>query len=247
LISELLAENITSISIGVGDTTNFATFEGISVSPTNPGYVKINNEIVSYSNVSASGVLTIVSGGRGIDSTIVSTHPINSLMYKYELNGVSLRRINKTHDISDLNIGLDGYYLEIDTSANGNGTNRSADGSFTGAPQLSFTSQQTTGGSGVLATENIQFNALVPTYDILTPGSTTFVNANIRSVTGTSIGGDETSFLDLGFEPVPELSFLILTNVFTILNLSIYCKYHKNQFLKSLFIKNKNLKYILLE
>ena len=202
LISELLAENITSISIVVGDTTNFATFEGISVSPTNPGYVKINNEIVSYSNVSASGVLTIVSGGRGIDSTIVSTHPINSLMYKYELNGVSLRRINKTHDISDLNIGLDGYYLEIDTSANGNGTNRSADGSFTGAPQLSFTSQQTTGGSGVLATENIQFNALVPTYDILTPGSTTFVNAKIRSVTGTSIGGDETSFLDLGFEPV---------------------------------------------
>ena len=200
LTSELLAENITSISIGTGDTTNFATFERISVSPTNPGYVKINNEIVGYSNVSASGVLTIVSGGRGIDSTIISTHPINSLMYKYELNGVSLRRINKTHDISDLNIGLDGYYLEIDTSANG--TNRSTDLTFTGAPQLSFTNQQTTGGSGVLATENIQFNALVPTYDILTPGSTTFVNANIRSVTGTSIGGNETSFLDVGFEPV---------------------------------------------
>ena len=202
LTSELLAENVTSISIGAGDTTNFSTFEGISVSPTNPGYVKINNEIVSYSGVSASGILTIVSGGRGIDSTIVSTHPINSLMYKYELNGVSLRRINKTHDISDLNIGLDGYYLEIDTSANGNGVNRSTDGSFTSAPQLSFTSQQTVGGSGVLATENIQFNALVPTYDILTPGSTTFVNANIRSVTGTSIGGNETSFLDVGFEPV---------------------------------------------
>jgi hypothetical protein len=202
LTSELLAENITSISIGAGDTTNFATFEGISVSPTNPGYVKINNEIVSYSNVSASGVLTIVSGGRGIDSTIVSTHPINSLMYKYELNGISLRRINKTHDISDLDIGLDGYYLEIDTSANGNGINRSTDGSFTSAPQLSFASQQTAGGSGVFATENIQFNALVPTYDILTPGSTTFVNANIRSVTGTSIGGNETSFLDVGFEPV---------------------------------------------
>ena len=203
LTSELLAENITSISIGAGDTTNFATFEGILVSPTNPGYVKINNEIIEYSNVSSSGVLTIVAGGRGIDSTIVSTHPINSLMYKYELNSVSLRRINKTHDISDLNIGLDGYYLQIDTSANGNyGINRSSDGSLTGAPQLSFASQQTSGGSGVLATENIQFNALVPTYDILTPGSTTFVNANIRSVTGTSIGGNETSFLDVGFEPV---------------------------------------------
>jgi hypothetical protein len=202
LTSELLAENITSISIGAGDTTNFATFEGISVSPTNPGYVKINNEIIGYSNVSASGILTIISGGRGIDSTIVSTHPINSLVYKYELNGISLRRINKTHDISDLNIGLDGYYLEIDTSANGNGINRSTDGSFAGAPQLSFMSNQTIGGSGVLATENIQFNALVPTYDILTPGSATSVDAKIRSVSGTSIGGNETSFLDKGFEPV---------------------------------------------
>ena len=202
LTSELLAENITSISIGSGDTSNFATFEGIPVSATNPGYVKINNEIIGYSNVNASGILTIISGGRGIDSTIVSTHPINALMYKYELNGISLRRINKTHDISDLNIGLDGYYIEIDTSANGNGINRSTDGSFIGSPQLSFTSQQTVGGSGVLATENIQFNALVPTYDILTPGSATSVDAKIRSVSGTSIGGNETSFLDKGFEPV---------------------------------------------
>ena len=200
LTSELLSENITSISVGAADTTNFATFEGIRVTPTNPGYVKINNEIIGYSDVSASGILTIISGGRGIDSTIVSTHDINSLMYKYELNGVSLRRINKTHDISDLNIGLDGYYLEIDTSSNG--INRSTDGSFTGAPQLSFISQQTVGGSEVLATENIQFNALVPTYDILTPGSATSVNAKIRSVSGTSIGGNETSFLDNGFEPV---------------------------------------------
>ena len=200
LTSELLAENITSISIGAGDTTNFATFEGVPVSPINTGYVKINNEIIEYSNVSPSGILTIVSGGRGIDSTIISTHPINSLVYKYELNGISLRRINKNHDISDLNIELDGYYLEINTSTNG--TNRQTDGSLTNTPQLSFISQQTLGGSEVLATENIQFNSLVPTYDILTPGSATSVNAKIRSVSGTSIGGNETSFLDNGFEPV---------------------------------------------
>jgi hypothetical protein len=202
LTSELLAENISSISVAIGDTTSFATFEGIAVSANNPGYVKIDNEIIGYSQVTSGGALTLISGGRGIDSTIVSTHSINSLMYKYELNGISLRRINKTHDISDLNIGLDGYYVEIDTSANGNGINRSNDGSLTGAPQLSFTSQQTLGGSKVLATENIQFNALVPTYDILTPGSATSINAKIRSVTGTSIGGNETSFLDNSFEPV---------------------------------------------
>jgi hypothetical protein len=202
LVSELLSENITSISIGIADTANFSNFEGIPVSPTNPGYVKINNEIIGYSQVSGSGILTIISGGRGIDSTIISNHPINSLVYKYELNGISLRRINKTHDISDLNIGLDSYYIEVDTSGSGNGINRSTDGSFAGSPQLSFISQQSLGGSKILATENIQFNALVPTYDILSPGSATSVNAKIRSVTGTSIDGDETSFLDKGFEPI---------------------------------------------
>ena len=202
LTSELLAENVSSISIGAGDTANFAIFEGIPVSPTNPGYVKINNEIIEYSNVNSSGVITITQNGRGVDSTIISTHEINSLMYKYELNGISLRRINKSHDISDFNIGLDEYYLEIDTSENGNGLDRSSDGSLSGAPQLSFTNQQTLGGNKVFATENIQFNSLVPTYDILSPGSATSVNAKIRTVSGTSVGGNETSFLDNSFEPV---------------------------------------------
>jgi hypothetical protein len=60
-------------------------------------------------------------------------------LYKYELNGVSLRRINTTHDIDDLDIGLDGYYIEIDRTTNG--INRSTDGSPAGMPQLQFTSE----------------------------------------------------------------------------------------------------------
>ena len=83
---------------------------------------------------------------RSIDSTISIDRDVNSLMYKYELNGVSLRRINTTHDIDDLDIGLDGYYLQIDRSANGTNVNRSADGSPAGMPQLQFTSESTLGG-----------------------------------------------------------------------------------------------------
>jgi hypothetical protein len=116
------------------------------------------------------------------------------------LNGVSLRRINTTHDISDLDIGLDGYYLEIDRTTNG--VNRSADGSPAGMPQLQFTSESTLGGSKVLASENILYSSIVPTYDLITPGSSTSVSAVIRSVSGTSVSGNETSFLDNGFEPV---------------------------------------------
>jgi hypothetical protein len=187
----------TSTSISIGNTSNFGTFEGITVSGSNPGYVKIGNEIISYESVGSGSLGTIV---RGIDSTISITHETDTLLYKYELNGISLRRINTTHDISDLNIGIDGYYLEIDRASNG--TNRSTDGSLAGAPQLSFASESKLGGSKVLATENILYSSIVPTYDLNTPGSSTSTSAVIRSVTGTSISGNETSFIDNGIDPI---------------------------------------------
>jgi hypothetical protein len=196
-ITSSLTSTSTTISVAIGDTSNFATFEGVLVSGSNPGYVKIGNEIIKYESI-GSGFLGTIT--RGIDSTISINHDVNSLMYKYELNGVSLRRINTTHDISDLDIGLDGYYLEIDRTANG--VNRSGDGSPAGMPQLQFTSEANLGGSKVLASENILYSSIVPTYDIITPGSSTSVSAVIRSVSGTSVSGNETSFLDNGFEPV---------------------------------------------
>ena len=190
----------TSTTISIGNTSNFGTFEGIPVSGSNPGYVKIGNEIISYGSVGSGSLGTIV---RGIDSTISITHETDTLLYKYELNGISLRRINTTHDIDDLNIGIDGYYLKIDrTDGTSNGKNRNTDGSLAGAPQLSFASESKLGGSKVLATENILYSSIVPTYDLNTPGSSTSTSAVIRSVTGTSISGNETSFIDNGIEPI---------------------------------------------
>jgi hypothetical protein len=197
VITSLLTSTSTTISVAIGDTSNFGTFEGISVSATNPGYVKIENEIIRYESI-GNGFLGTIT--RGVDSTIPIDYTTNTLIYKYELNGVSLRRINTTHDISDLDIGLDGYYLEIDRTANG--INRSADESTAGTPQLSFSSESSLGGPKVLASENILYSSIVPTYDLITPGSSTSVSAVIRSVSGTSVSGNETSFLDNGFEPV---------------------------------------------
>jgi hypothetical protein len=194
LSATLTSQEVSTISIG--DTSNFGTFEGVAVGAANTGYVKIENEIIAYDNV-GNGTLTIASNGRGMDSTIVIPHDVNSLVYKYELNGVSLRRINKTHDISDFGIGLDRYYVEIDRTLNG--TNRSSD---TTTPQLSFTSEANLGGSKVLSTENIQYSSIVPCYDIVTPGSSTSATARIRTTSGTSVGGNETSFLDNGFESI---------------------------------------------
>jgi hypothetical protein len=208
IVTSRLTSTSTTISVAIGDTSNFANFEGVFVSGSNPGYVKIGNEIIKYESI-GSGFLGTIT--RGIDSTISIDHDVNSLMYKYELNGVSLRRINTTHDISDLDIKLDGYYLEIDRTVNG--VNRSSDGSPTGIPQLQFISQANLGGSKVLASENILYSSIVPTYDLITPGSSTSVSAVIRSVSGTSVSGNETSFLDNGFESIQLNSLNTLKTV----------------------------------
>jgi hypothetical protein len=192
LSAQLLSTDVSIINLS--DITNFKTFEGVVVSSDNPGYVKIENEVIRYIDVVNNTLTGIV---RGIDSTIPLDYAANTLVSKYEMNGVSLRRINTNHDISDYEIGIDNYYIEIDRSANG--TDRSSD--LIGFPELSFTGESTVGGSSVYATSNISYNALVPVYDVITPGSTS-VTATVRTVTGTSVSGNETSFLDNGFEPV---------------------------------------------
>jgi hypothetical protein len=189
--------NSSSTSISIASTSDFGTFEGVPVSDTNPGYVLIDNEIIEYKNVSAN-TLEVIS--RGKDNTKVLTHTGGSTVFKYELNGVSLRRINAEHDIDDFGLGVDEYYIKIDRSTNG--TNRSSDGTLTSYPQLSFFSELSCGGSNVYATENIQYDSLMPYYNILSPGAFTTVSGKIRTLSGTSVSGSESSFIDQGYEDI---------------------------------------------
>ena len=190
-------------TIFVGDSSDFETFEGVAVSATNPGYAKIGDEIISYESATGNELRTL---SRSIEGKAQS-HEINSKVEKYEFNGVSLRRINGVvHDIYDTGIDSSGYYIEIDRSSNG--TDRSNDASLASSPQLSFTGFLNGGGDSVYASENIQFNAVLPRFNIVAPGDTTSVSAVIRTTSGTSIDGTETSFNLLNeVEPVELNSF----------------------------------------
>ena len=192
-----LASSDTTISIA--DTSNFTKFEGVSVSAGNTGYVKIDNEIIGYTSI---GVAQLSGVTRGIDSTVVQSHTNTTQVYKYELNGISLRRINTTFNIDSIYPNSNGYYLQIGISTNG--TNRSSDNiGSSGFPQLAFSnSQANLGGNAVTATENIQYDSLIPNYHIITPGSSTSAKGSIRSISGTSMGGNESSFVDQGFQPI---------------------------------------------
>jgi len=186
LSTELLSSETTTINIA--DSSNFTTFEGLAVSATNKGYVKIGDEIIEYT-AAASNQLTINS--RGFGNTISQTHVVNSKVMKYEFGGVSLRRINGvTYDISDTGIEANRYYVEIDRSST-HGLDRSADSAT--RPQLSFTGV-IGGGDKIRASENILFNEVTPRFDVSAPGKLTSVTAAVRTTTGTSIDGSEVSF-----------------------------------------------------
>ena len=207
----------TKISVGYGassttnlsleDASNFSTFEGVGVGTTNPGYALIDNEIISYSGVSGNNLTGVT---RQIDGTKSFDYSLGTLIYKYELSGVSLRRVNTTHDFSDVTvsnpIGLDFYHIKIDRSSAGKTdplpygqVDRSVETS--GLPKLSFSQTKSTGGSKTYATQNIQFEILKPIITSVSPRGTN-ISASVRTVKGTSVSGNEASFEDAGFNAI---------------------------------------------
>ena len=209
LTAELSVDEVTTIS--VASTSNFTTFEGRPVGAGYTGYVKIGNEIIGYSNV-GSGTLSISANGRAIDGTISVNHFSDTIVEKYEVGGVSLRRINGITTSIVEPIDIDSYHIKIDRT-NSKGNSRINDGATTDSPQLSFNDEKLVGGDEVTASENIAFNQITPVYDIITPGSTTSVTGRIRTTTATSVDGTEVSFDDNGYEEVQLNSLNALSSL----------------------------------
>ncbi len=191
----------TSLTIPVTSSTGFETFEGVGVSTSNPGYVIIGDEIISYTGYTATSLSVNV---RGIDGTQAQSYDSGVPVYKYEFNGISLRRINKVHNFAQVDVtnhptDLNSYFIKIDTSDTdfdnvGIGSDRSSD--------LYFNQTIQTGDPGTVLTNNIQFEAITPNVSYIIPGKTN-LGCRIRTFTGTSIGGNEKSFVDDGFKSIP--------------------------------------------
>jgi len=200
-ISAALGTNDTSVS--VADTTSFNFQSGIH---TSAGYAQINGEVVYYNSITAgvspAGTLGISS--RGVDS-IQRSHSVNDQIFSYELNGVPLNRINTTHSLPSSTLlkserDIDKYHIQILRG------DRDADDD-----QLSFSDENQVGGAECKGTRNVQYNTITPTFNVITPGEGSSISGQIRTVSGTSAGGSEISFLDQGFEDVSINSLNNLT------------------------------------
>jgi hypothetical protein len=194
-------------NIQLSNVSIFTTFENTPVGPGNPGYILINNEIIQYTGVNTD--TNTLSGILGtIDATKLNLHKQNDLVFKYEFNGVSLRRINKTHIIQSP-IEIDSYHIHLDMLSGG--TTREVDDIITGS-KLFFNSTKSGGSylhtipqtdtiNGPKATQNIAFNLIKPNVQTLLPNSTN-IESRIRTFSGTSVSGNEVPYIDNGYENI---------------------------------------------
>ena len=169
-------------SITVDDATAFhKTINGAVISDSNPGYLKVNDEIISYREISADGkTITVATSGRGLNDTAEVAHTVNSVVECYNLDGIPLIELNKTHTSISCP-WLDTYMLHTTSIASGG---------------------IRSGGDFVFATQNVQFETLTPTISTLDFPETE-ITTRINTTSATSIGNgstiqDQPSFVNDG-------------------------------------------------
>jgi hypothetical protein len=138
-------------------------------------YVKIDNEIL-YGTISGAGLSSIT---RGVDSTTAVTHADDATVELYQILGTPLDQINKTHT-AIANIQLDSYTVSLTTAP-----------TITGATTIAEV-----GGILAYASENYRYETIKTMIGAMELPDTT-LSAKIRTTTGTSPAGSETSFSTL--------------------------------------------------
>ena len=203
VISEIADTTLTSAlstgatSISVANASLFhKVVNGAAISNTNPGYIRIGTELIQYSAVSSDGkTITVATSGRGAVSTTEQTHASGATVECYNLDGIPLIDINKTHTSISCP-WLDTYMLHITGVAN--------DGIRSG-------------GNQVFATQNVQFETLTPSVSVMDMPETN-ITARLNTTSATSIGDgsatvDQASFVNDGaYEPITLNDLNIFTN-----------------------------------
>ena len=188
------ADSTSGITVGLGAT--FANFENVGVGTTNVGLLLIGDEIIEYTDVTGNTI-----GGNIVRGSNPKTYPAGTPVFKYEMGGVSLNRINRTHTLGDVTesdpFTFDSYKIKLDMSAT-TGTARNTDVGF---PQLQLGQTKSTGGTKVRATQNMPFELMTPNvHNMTVPGTT--ITGEVRTTTSRSFSGTETPYLNAGFEDI---------------------------------------------
>jgi len=172
-LSAAITSSSTTIELASG--TNFDDTSGVySRDASNVYFIKIDDEIISYTSISTN---TISSATRGVDSTTAVSHDEGATVELYMLHKIPFTQINKTHT-AIANVEIDSYTVSSTATAVIDGTS---------------STRSRNGGTDATATENILYDVAKYQVGLLElPG--TSVTAQKRPSTATSPSGSETSF-----------------------------------------------------
>ena len=161
-----------NLTLTANTNTQFVP-SNLQVSSTDQMFIKIDNEIIRGTLSS----LTFTSNSRGHDGTTAAAHSNGATIELYQLAEVPLTEINKTHT-AIANIGMNSYTVTLTTAPTVSGASIIAQ----------------VGGINTYATENYRFETFKTQISTLELPKTSIVGS-IKSTSGTSPSGSETSFI----------------------------------------------------
>ena len=188
------AINSTATTLTLSSGTNFDDTSGIySKLANNLWYIKIDDEIMTYTTISSNAVSGL---SRAVDGTTAAEHTDGATVELYQAHKVPFTEINKTHT-SLANPEIDSYTLTLSTTPVVDG---------------STTAESSVGGSEITATENAIMDLFSTQIGVMElPGTNATAEALV--VRATSPSGSQTSFQNTrDDELVPTIKFPLNDN-----------------------------------
>jgi hypothetical protein len=174
-LSAAITSTATTLTLISGTNFNKTTGKFANTVDSTPRfYIKIDDEIMYYETISGTSVSTLV---RAQESTTAAAHSAGAIVEFFQLHKVPLSQVNTTHT-AIANIDLDSYSVLLTSSP-----------AFDGGAGSSAEN----GGNVVTATENHIINTGFTQISTLAPEGTRITSV-VRTTTGTSVSGSETSF-----------------------------------------------------
>ena len=169
-----LSKNATT-NISVGTTAHLMNFEGVGV----PSLTQDMSELVMKLSNTLVYHQTLDWYHKRYRQHRCCCHNENQRVSKYEFNGVSLRRINKTHNMNEVTASnpydTDFYKIKINMALNGTNRTTSTIG------QRFFEKDTIGGGPNARGTYNIPFSQVIPNFNTITPTGTS-IDPTMRTI-----------------------------------------------------------------
>ena len=164
-----------------------------SKTASNLYYIKIHDEIMTYTTISTNAVSGLT---RCVNSTTTASHADGATVYLYQANKIPFTDINKTHTAL-ANIEIDSYTVTLTTTPVTDGSG--------GTTEF--------GGTSVTATENAMMDYMQTIISVL-EFENTAIGSKAITTSATSPGGTQTSFTSgrNNKTAVPDVSFPLNDN-----------------------------------